>query len=154
MIFDHLDSFTRHNLPADLRQVMTLLPELAQRAPGRYPIDGDRVFAMVQDVTTKPATESRPEAHARYLDVQYLISGCEKIGFLSAATEKRIVEDHLADRDIAFYDCPAQASELIMHPGMFAVFFPGELHQPCCAVGEPALIRKIVIKVLLEKEPG
>ncbi|ONG25619.1 hypothetical protein BXT95_10115, partial [Escherichia coli] len=36
---------------------------------------------------------------------------------------------------------------IILKPGMFAVFMPGEPHKPGCVVGEPDEIKKVVVKV-------
>ena len=53
----------------------------AQNLPdGAYEIDGERVFANIQSYRTGPQTpESRFEAHKKYIDVQYIVSGIEKI---------------------------------------------------------------------------
>lgn len=36
---------------------------------------------------------------------------------------------------------------MIMQAGDFVVFYPGEVHKPLCAVGEPANVRKAVVKI-------
>jgi len=36
---------------------------------------------------------------------------------------------------------------MIMQTGDFVVFYPGEVHKPLCAVGEPAHVRKAVVKM-------
>ena len=36
---------------------------------------------------------------------------------------------------------------IILKPGMFAVFMPGEPHKPGCVVGEPGEIKKVVVKI-------
>jgi YhcH/YjgK/YiaL family protein len=54
--------------------------DLASLAPGRHELDGKRLFALVSDYTPKPLAECRWEAHRRYLDLQYLVSGIERMG--------------------------------------------------------------------------
>ena len=44
---------------------------------GRVDIDGDAVFANVQEYDTVPAEEKQLEAHRRYYDVQFVVSGEE-----------------------------------------------------------------------------
>lgn len=39
---------------------------------------------------------------------------------------------------------------LLMTPGTYAVFFPEDVHRPFCQAGEPAGIKKIVVKILLD----
>ena len=50
--------------------------------PGTYPIDGDDIYAEVKDLDTAPAEERKMETHKRYIDVQYVVTGKEKMGFL------------------------------------------------------------------------
>lgn len=42
---------------------------------GRHEIDGDRVFALVQNYTTNPIEGALYEAHRRYSDIQFVFSG-------------------------------------------------------------------------------
>ena len=55
-------------------------------------------------------------------------------------------------RDICFYKNNPNAREGVieMQPGSYAMFFPWDVHIPAIQVGEPAKIRKIVIKVALD----
>ena len=48
---------------------------------GKIPIQGDQVFALVQDNTTKPRAQGTWEAHRKYIDVQFLTAGVEEIGY-------------------------------------------------------------------------
>jgi biofilm protein TabA len=151
MIFDHIAQFGRgaSPMPIALQRAFDWLHTIdaSQLAVGRYAIDGDAIYAMVQETETRPDSEGHPEAHARYIDVQYLVSGREKIGYLPRGTATRLVQDKLEQSDIAFYHCDAPETSLVLTPGMAAVFFPGELHRPCLADGAPQAIRKIVIKI-------
>jgi biofilm protein TabA len=44
----------------------------------------------------------------------------------------------------------ANETRLVLTPGMFAIFFPGELHKPCRALNAPMPIRKVVIKIAVD----
>ena len=55
----------------------------------------------------------------------------------------------LAERDIAFLSAGEQEKTGILNEGDFVVFYPGEVHKPLCAVGEPAKVRKAVVKILM-----
>jgi biofilm protein TabA len=150
MFFDHIGSSTCKRLPTELQAVLAQLPMLAQQPPGRYELDGERLFAIVQQMDT--GENLRFEAHARYLDVQYLISGEEKISFLPKNSPATLLEDLLEQKDLAFYQCEQTPTELVLHPGMFAVFAPGELHRPGIAVGASQPVKKIVVKMLYPQE--
>lgn len=151
MYCNYIDRLAVCLLPDVLRDALGLLTDFARLPPGHYPIDGTRLFALVQEMETGYAEERLFEAHARYLDVQYLVSGIERIGYLPRGSQVVLREDRLEDSDIALYDSPLPASELLLTPGMYAVFEAGELHRPCCSVAEPAPIRKVVLKLRQEK---
>ena len=119
-----------------------------QVAPGKYPIDGTRMFAIVQDPITQNWDLGFPEFHERHIDVQCLLSGEEALGFLPANPNLNPTDNFLAERDIAFVTQQENETKIILTPGMYAVFFPGELHRPCRAVNQAMQIKKVVIKIL------
>src|SRR5205085_4696393 len=49
--------------------------------PGRYEVDGSRLFVLVQQYDTKPKEKGFWEAHRNYIDVQYVHQGVELIGY-------------------------------------------------------------------------
>ncbi|WP_438446582.1 YhcH/YjgK/YiaL family protein [Gorillibacterium sp. sgz5001074] len=117
--------------------------------PGKYEIEGDKMFALVQEGTTEPKEQRKPEAHNRYIDIQYLMAGeGEVIGVCRRTPETVPSEDYLDSRDIAFFQDVKDESEVLLRPGMFAVFFPDDIHRPLCAVtGQGGPVRKVVIKI-------
>ncbi len=65
-------------------------------------IDGQNIFAQIIDMTTRDAAENRPEVHRRYLDIQFLAWGEEKIGVAIDTGNNQISESLLEQRDIIF----------------------------------------------------
>ncbi|CAK7029548.1 MAG: hypothetical protein DELT_02724 [Desulfovibrio sp.] len=115
---------------------------------GRHDIDGDTIFALVQAPTTEPAKVRRFEAHAKYFDIQFLISGEEKQLYAANAQGATVTEDALAERDILFYTVPASHNAVILTPGSYAVYAPHELHAPNCDASVPGCtLKKIVFKI-------
>ncbi|EAA3004024.1 YhcH/YjgK/YiaL family protein, partial [Salmonella enterica subsp. enterica] len=57
--------------------------------------------------------------------------------------------DWLTDKDIAFLPTSVDEKTVVLNEGDFVVFYPGEVHKPLCAVGEPARVRKAVVKMLM-----
>ena len=139
-------------LPAAIETALEYLrhTSFAQMPVGRYPIDGDLMFALVQTPLTQSWDSGHPEFHSRYIDIQYLFSGEELIGYAPGKPDMPLIHDHLIDRDIAFVAAIDDESKLRLSPGMFAIFYPGELHKPCRAVNAPCLIKKVVIKIAKE----
>lgn len=112
--------------------------------PGRYTIENDEIYAIVSDYNSKPDSESKPEVHRIYADVQFVVAGSELFGY-AAFGNQHIFKEYDNEKDIEFFD--AELSFIKLNPGMFAVVFPGELHQPGVMDGYPAMVRKVVVKV-------
>lgn len=110
---------------------------------GRHEIDKDNLFIMLQSYETKPKNDT-PEAHKKYIDIQYLISGEEKIGVGPLEEMAEETEAH-PERDIWFYHGPC--SEILLSGDKFVVLWPGDAHAPCIAVDAPAPCRKCIVKV-------
>ena len=53
--------------------------DFSQQEDGRHEVDGDDLFYLLQSYDTKEVNDA-PEAHKKYADIQFLISGREKIG--------------------------------------------------------------------------
>lgn len=145
-------------LPSALRRAVSYLKEhagdLATRETGRFELDGDNMILQVLDVTTGPRETIRPEVHRKYVDVQFLAAGGpERLGWYPDLGDNEVEEDLLdTPRDICFYQYRPEQRENVIEfsVGSYAIFFPWEVHSPAIAVGEPATVRKIVIKVALD----
>lgn len=115
----------------------------SRRAAGRHELEGDEVFAIVSDYVTRPSDEVPWEAHRKYIDVQYVHTGVERIGY--AALETLRSGEYDADRDVI--DAEGSGSYVTLVAGAFAVLWPHDAHRPGIAVDAPTAVRKIVIKV-------
>jgi YhcH/YjgK/YiaL family protein len=115
-----------------------------QLVSGKYEIDGDNVFALLQEYETKNDFDCMLEGHQKYIDIQYVISGEEFMGIASYINQK-VLKPYHADNDIAFYD--GEYSTVKVAKGNFTIFFPGDLHMPCLKVNVPAMVKKAVIKI-------
>ncbi|HEY4111743.1 YhcH/YjgK/YiaL family protein [Puia sp.] len=116
---------------------------------GKYAIDDDNVFAIVNEYTTKPASECDPESHRDYADIQIMIAGIERFGY-APLTDQRETIPYDPEKDVAFYTLtPEDLSYITLHPGEFIIFFPVDIHQPELFTHQPDLVRKVVIKVAL-----
>lgn len=138
----------KHLYPEAIRRGVDYLlqTDFSGLEAGRYEIDGDELFAMVQEVQTEPAERRKPESHRTYTDIQLLLSGEERIGVCKAAPGCEVGEDY-PDRDLLFYSKVENETMLQMRPGMFAVLLPSDIHRPCCSSGADQPIRKVVVKI-------
>jgi YhcH/YjgK/YiaL family protein len=120
---------------------------LAELPSGKQTIQGDELFALVNDYSTQPLEKCRFEAHRRYIDIQLMVRGIEQIGVANLST-MIVDEPYVAERDIAFFH--GNGDRITLSEGTFAVFFPHDAHQPGIAVAEPIVCRKVVVKVLVD----
>ncbi len=120
----------------------------ATMKPGRYEIEGDNVFALVQTYDSKVrGPESKWEAHRKYIDVQFVASGNELLGYANLAGMK-VTKEYDAKDDYLL--CEGEGSFLIARPNTFLVFMPQDAHMPCQAIDKPERILKVVVKVKVE----
>jgi biofilm protein TabA len=116
--------------------------DLAALANGRHAIDGDDIFIIIQEYQTKPT--GMWEAHQKYIDLQYVISGREKMGYANIDT-LRIAEAYSADNDCVILE--GEGSFVIVPAGAFAIFAPHDAHIPGLLVEAPAPVKKAVVKI-------
>lgn len=114
--------------------------------PGVYEIRGKEIYAQVMDAQTAPADARRPEVHEKYIDVQFLASGRERLGF-TPDTGTYEVDERIGDKDLIFYKSVENEGFIDATPGCYSIFFPEDVHRPGVAAGEPMSIRKVVVKV-------
>ncbi len=118
--------------------------DLNKLAPGNYPIDGQNVYAIVTYDSTKDFDKSKWESHKKYIDLQYVISGEEKIG-VAPVSGLTVTEPYSDKKDIAHYSGPGKLYDA--KPGTFFLFFPGTGHRPGITTNNNQRDRKIVIKI-------
>ena len=112
---------------------------------GRYELDGENAYAMVQEVALKAWGAGRPEVHHEYFDIQLPLSGEETIGV--GRFDSATPGEFDAAKDIGFYD-DAKVEPMTLEPGQFAILHPCTCaHAPCCTQDAGGTIRKIVIKI-------
>lgn len=113
---------------------------------GRYEIDGDAVYALVQSYDTVPATEKKYEAHRTYADIQYVAVGNEIIQYapINALVP---VTDYDTTKDFQLFADPVAPLQLHLAPGMFSIFLPADGHKPNLVSTDVFRVKKVVVKV-------
>jgi biofilm protein TabA len=118
--------------------------DLLTLKPGKYVIDGDNVYATITEAPSKTFEQSAWESHRKYIDLQYVIKGKEKIG-VSPITTATVIKPYDDARDAANYT--AEGVYYIAEPGTFFLFFPGDAHRPNIKVDGYDVVKKLVIKI-------
>jgi YhcH/YjgK/YiaL family protein len=123
--------------------------DLSKLAAGRYDIDGDNLYASVMEYTTKNEDAADFEAHRKYIDIQYMISGKEIMNIAPLETVTEVLIPYDPAKDIEFMRVKAITGYKADSTNFF-LFFPGDAHRPGMKDGDNAAIRKIVIKVKID----
>lgn len=118
--------------------------DLSTLAVGRYELT-DGVYATVSDYQTKEPEMAKYEAHRKYIDIQYVVEGCEYIELMSLKDIKEPA-DYKEESDIAFFK-GKKGNRLYVDKEHYFVFFPEDAHKPCLKVDTSSKVRKIVVKV-------
>jgi YhcH/YjgK/YiaL family protein len=113
---------------------------------GKYEIDGTAMYALVQEYNTKLKEQGRWEAHRRYIDLQYMVQGTEGMGYSNIHHLQQGEYD--ASKD--FLPLFGEGDQVALKSGSFVLLLPEDAHMPGMAIGEPAPIKKVVIKIAVE----
>ena len=153
MIFDKMENISDYfdELPI-LKKVEDFVADFNNKklADGTYEIDGKRVFAMVQSYRTKQQTQEMMfEAHKKYIDLQYVVNGIEKIRWARLDSVDLVEEKYSTGSDIAFYEGDAMF-DFTLTKGAFLLLYPQDAHLPGLSAQKDVNVRKIVFKIQVD----
>ena len=149
MIFDNVANANLYTaLDARIARGLEFLKktDLASLPPGRHEIDADRVYASISEYSTRPLTEGRWEAHRRYIDLQYLVRGTERVGH--APIDGMHAGPYDKEKDLTLLE--GSGEFVTLRPGDLMILWPHEAHMPGIAVDGPVPVRKIVVKIAMQ----
>jgi YhcH/YjgK/YiaL family protein len=113
---------------------------------GRYEIDGENIYAMVQQYNTKLKEQGFWEAHRRYIDLQYIVQGAEGMGYANIHHLQQGEYD--ASKD--FLPLYGDGDIFTLHSGSFVLLMPEDSHMPGLVIGSPAPVKKVVVKIVVD----
>lgn len=111
---------------------------------GKYTVVEEEIFAIVNEFETKDKIDCEPEAHVKFIDIQYIVKGIELFGYAPLLGRVPVV-DYNEENDVAFYR--EEMTYLKLEAGMFIIFYPTDIHQPEVRAFEPMIVKKVVMKV-------
>lgn len=121
----------------------TLNTDLLNLEIGKYVLNDNLTVNRQQYFGKEVATA---ESHIKYIDLQIVLKGNEKMGYADIFNSSVSVKDAYNEEiDLTLYDvvdeCVYEMSE-----SSFALIFPEDIHRPGMKVNEE-LIEKVVIKI-------
>ena len=103
---------------------------------------GDGIFVNVTEYETKERGVF--EAHRKYIDVQYIVSGEEYIA-AAPAESLRVTQEYDEAGDFLLGE--GEGISHLLRSGQAIVLMPEEAHMPCLCVGKPSRVKKAVVKI-------
>jgi len=101
--------------------------DLTTLSNGRHVIDSDNVYAIVTEAPSKDYDKTAFESHRKYIDIQYVITGEEKMA-KTPVTSVVVNKPYDEKADIAYYT--GEGKIYTVPAKTFMLFFPGEAHRP------------------------
>lgn len=148
MICDDIKNLNKYeSIDEDIADIIKFLDSFDKSSFTTCRVDiNDNLFANIQTYETSTANERQYEVHEEYIDLQFIVSGEERIDYALNKEYKNSYEinkdgDYFLTKDIDSY------SSLTMKEDYFAIFFPGEFHKPGCSLNEDSKVSKIVFKI-------
>ena len=116
---------------------------------GKYVLDSlnNVIVTVTEKASTRDFDKTKWEGHCKYIDLQYIAKGKEKMGIAPIA-KAAVSTPYNATKDNGFYTIPeADSKYRVAQPGTFLLFFTSDAHRPNIKVDGYDIVRKIVIKI-------
>ena len=139
-----------HKNPRHWNQAFKFLKnaDLNSLPEGKQELEGEHLFIAVSEYNSKDLSETKYESHKKYIDIQYMISGKEKMGIIQLENASGI-HPYDEENDLVFYN--SEGGEYVeADQNNFLIFFPEDVHRPCVKIQENIPVKKIVVKILIE----
>lgn len=151
MIFDSLEKAIRYyNISPYIKKGLMFLEDtldLIDLPVGRMEIDGNRVFALVQEYETKEFDLNLWEAHKKYYDIQFIIEGTEEIKIARIEDMEPNTE---YNSSLDYWLFSGEGGGIKITKNQFMILTPEDIHQPGIKIeAATQKIKKIVIKALI-----
>lgn len=147
MIFDSIKNFSNYlPLHPHFKDVYEFIRknDMLNMAEGRHEVNGHGAFVLIKEYVTKDISETFLECHRKFIDIQILAKGIERIGICNKDGCREFPYD--ADKDLQKLE--GELSFIKLDLGFFAIFFPDDGHMPeLNQSNSREKVKKIVFKV-------
>jgi len=122
--------------------------DFTQKDDGTIKIDSDDLYYILTTYNTSDNIEEKPaEAHRKFIDLQYILYGEEKIGYADYTSPKMLLKEYDAGSDVELFKRIEDESFFVLKKDMYAVFFPEDVHRPGLTDKEGHGVRKVIFKI-------
>ena len=150
MIFDSIKNKENYKHFPLLYQALSYLDNLSDQelATAKTTLIENSLFCNPVTLMSKPEKECIYEAHRKFIDLHYIVSGVERIA-TSDITALSTTIPYSSEKDIEFLAGEADGY-YDLKPGQFIVCFPNDAHKVAIMKDQPTNIQKIVFKIIWE----
>ena len=121
--------------------------DISKMKPGRYDIEGDGLYILIQDFIAASIDDSRLESHKHYVDIHYVKEGFEHIGYIPMERVSKDIYEYDEKSDHAYYG--RECDFYLLRENDIAIVFPHDVHMPRKRASIPVHVRKACAKIRL-----
>jgi YhcH/YjgK/YiaL family protein len=115
----------------------------------RFDVDGDNLYVTLSEYNSKDPKTTRFEAHRKYIDIQYVVTGNEVMGLAPLTSQDSVLQKYDATKDIEFLSVK-KGKMIEATPAGFFIFFPEDAHMPGLMNKTSTPVRKAVVKLKID----
>jgi YhcH/YjgK/YiaL family protein len=119
--------------------------DLKTVATGKYEVDGKNLYVNISEYLTKDEADAKCEAHLKYIDIQYTITGEEYMG-ITPLSETKDATPYSEEKDVYFAQ-PLSEKYHKADPNRFFIFFPSDAHRPAVKINDSIPVKKALVKI-------
>jgi len=132
-----------------------ILKVAAEITPETFPkerliLEEDALFLNFFEYETHPLAAAKLEAHKKFIDVMYIVSGTESIYVNNTKEIPSILSEYDEGRDVLLGEISPNVTKLLLKKGWFCVLFPQDAHAPGCCADSEEFVKKIVGKIRIK----
>lgn len=145
MIFDDFKNIDLYGIAPEVKEfILNIDPNIST---GRHIISG-KAFINIDEYKTRGDSEIKLEAHRKYIDIQFLIQGEEKV-YITDRKNLKVNIEYNDDKDIEFFETPnRKLNTIYLEKNKFVVLYPDDVHSPCMNFeNESKPVKKAIVKI-------
>lgn len=119
--------------------------DLSKFSKGIHNIDSENFFVNIVEYNSKNEDLGFWEAHKKYLDIHFMINGCERIkmNFI----DNMVQENYKEDDDFLSIKSGRENSYVDLYEGDFLVCYPHDVHMTALKIEESIYVKKAIFKI-------
>ena len=145
MIFDDFKNFDLYNISPEIKNFILNIDKDIKA--GKYEIS-ENAYINIDEYETRDENTIKLEAHRKYIDIQFLIDGAERI-YTTDIEGLEVSEKYNDEKDVEFYQTPKRPLNLsYLTKNKFILLYPDDAHSPCINFDNlTRKVKKAVVKI-------